>query len=144
MSGDTRLAVADNLGQQQALCSSSYNVITLADPDGAGYLVWAIAANLDPNAVQVGGHYRYTLSADGKRIEKRDRLFKSCLELSLKPKDLPEGASLAALSMGWIVSDTPLEIHVFLQRYAGLPFMIMTTSNNRMWKVEAGAISALN
>lgn len=140
---NARLTVSDDLSKVDALCSSSYNVITLPDPDGDGYLVWAIAANLDPSAVQVGGHYRYTISADGKTIERRDRLFKSCLVLSLKPDGLPEGASLAALAMGWIVSDTPLEIHVFLQRYVKLPFMI-STPNNLLWKVDEGVISKMD
>ncbi|MGC4074845.1 MAG: hypothetical protein QM760_20580 [Nibricoccus sp.] len=119
-------------------------MITLPDPDGSGFLVWAIAANMNASEVQVGGHFRYTISASGETIEGRDRLFKSCLVLSLSPKDLPKGAKLAGLSMGWIVSDTPLEIHVFLQRYAKLPFMIMTTSNQKMWEVDQGKITKKN
>jgi len=141
---DARMTAYQNLITQEALCSNNYNFITLPDPDGDGFLVWAIAANMEPYSVQVGGHYRYTISADGKAIESCDRLFKSCLTLSLAPENLPEGAKLSALTMGWIVSDTPLEIHVFLQKYAGLPFMVMTTSNSKLWVVENDMISEFN
>lgn len=139
-----RLLVASDLTTVPDLCSRTHNVIILPDPDGSGLLVWAIAATTNASDVQVGGHFRYTVSQSGDAIESRDRLFRSCLVLSTKPKNMPKGASLAALSMGWIVSDTPLEIHVMLQRYAKLPFMIMTTSNGKMWEVKNGKIRSIN
>jgi hypothetical protein len=139
-----RLLVAKDVSALANRCTESYNLISLPDPDGSGFLIWAIAANMNADEVQVGGHFRYTVSADGGTIEQRDQLFRSCLALPKRPPNAPKDTKIAALTMSWLVSDTPLEIHVFLQRYARLPFAMVTASNGKMWSVENGHIQPLN
>jgi hypothetical protein len=45
--------------------------------------------------------------------------------------------------MSHIVSDTPLETHVFLSLLEGLPFFVVTPDSH-MWSVERGSIRKQN
>lgn len=122
--------------------SPDYNVVILRDPEGDGFLVYALAATTEANAVMVGGHYRFTISRDGRRLERSDELFKSFMVLSTKPKDMPEGRTLAALTVTTLVSDLPLETHVYLSLLHRMPFYV-GTANGHAWKVEKGKIGLL-
>jgi hypothetical protein len=82
---DARNLAIANIAQR---CSDRYNTVSLKDPQGDGWLIWAMAATTDHNAVVIGGHYRFTISADGKSIIERDALSRSCLRLS-KPAEIP-------------------------------------------------------
>jgi len=117
--------------------SRNYNIVIFPDPVGDGFLVYALAATTEPNAVMVGGHYRFTVSKDGERLERSDELFRSFMVLSTKPKDLPPGATLEALSMTTLVSDMPLETHVYLSLLHRMAFYV-GTPDGRVWKVQAG------
>ncbi|MDB9823465.1 hypothetical protein OAC89_07190, partial [Deltaproteobacteria bacterium] len=122
-------------------CSQKYNVVILKDIDGDGYLVYALASIADPDVIVVGGHYRFTISEDGKTIEQKDKLFKSCLILDKTPPELKKGDELAAYTMSHVVSNTPVEIHVFLQMQ-NKPFYLITP-DERMWFIEKGLIYSL-
>lgn len=122
--------------------SRTYNSVVLPDPEGDGFLIYALAATTEPNAVMVGGHYRFTVSKDGERLEHSDELFRSFMVLSTKPKDLPPGATLAALSMTTLVSDLPLETHVYLSLLHKIAFYV-GTPDERVWKVESGKMEIL-
>jgi len=117
--------------------SRSYNFVILPDPVGDGFLVYALAATTEPNAVMVGGHYRFTISRNGERLERSDELFRSFMVLSTKPKDLPPGATLEALTMTTLVSDMPLETHVYLSLLHRMAFYV-GTPDEHVWKVQAG------
>ena len=117
--------------------SRRYNTVVLPDPEREGFLIYALAATTEPNAVMVGGHYRFSVSKDGLRIENSDELFRSFMVLSTKPKDLPPGATLAALSMSTLVSDKPLETHVYPSLLHKMAFYV-ATPDGRMWTVEHG------
>ena len=61
-------------------CSQRYNTVVLRDPAGGeGWLVYALAATTEPGLIMVGGHYRFTISADGEEILRGERLSDSCL-----------------------------------------------------------------
>ncbi len=124
-------------------CSRNYNVVILKDIDGEGYLVYTLASRSELDAIVVGGHYRFTISEDGKTIEKKDKLFKSCLILDKTPPDLQNGEELAAYTMSHIVSNTPVETHVFLQIQNEKPFYLITP-DERMWFIENGLIYSLD
>jgi hypothetical protein len=114
-----------------------YNFEVLDDPDGEGFLVYALAATKDPNEVVAGGHSRITVSKDGTKVESVDRLSRSLLVL---PKSGPGGASKAkALTMTHVVSPTPVETHVFLSLQHKMPFYV-ATGEKEVWKVEKGTI----
>jgi hypothetical protein len=121
------------LGQ---LCVSAFNLISLPKSDRSGILVWVIAANTDANQAQIGGHFRYGISDSGEKLLSKDQLYNSCLVL-------PNNAKSVELFMTWLVSDTPLEIHVFLQLYAHKPFYIGTLGSKTIWKIDDGHISRI-
>lgn len=122
------------------MCSPGYNTVVLPDPDGDGFLVYALASTTNSNVIPIGGHYRFTVSSDGSRIEQADRLSASCFTLPKRSPNLSEGCELAAYYMTHVVSDTPVETHVFLQLQLGKPFFVLTKSNV-VWKIENGIIS---
>ena len=121
-------------------CSKNYNSVVLPDPDGEGLLVYMLAATDKPNLIPIGGHYRFTMAGDGTTIEKRDELFKSCLTFDTRSKDLPRGQELAAYYATNVVSDTPIEIHVFLNLSYGKPFYVGARDVSH-WKIEKGSVS---
>lgn len=123
--------------------SRRYNCVILSDPEGDGFLVYALAATTEANAVMVGGHYRFSISRDGQRLERSDELFKSFMVLSTKPKDMPTGASIAALTMTTLVSDMPLETHVYLSLLHRMPFYV-GTPDEHVWKVENGKMEVVD
>lgn len=122
-----------------AWCGGNPNTVVLDDPDGSGYLVYFLRAKPAVDEVPVGGHYRFTVSADGNRVEQVDRLFTSCLTMKKTPSG---GATPVALVMSHVISPTPIEIHVFLSLQEGLPFMVSTT-DGILWGIENGEITKL-
>lgn len=123
-------------------CGGTFNHVELPDPDGEGFLVYFLRAKPSQDSVPIGGHYRFTVSADGGTVEQIDQLFASCLTLP-RNQGVPEGGEIVALSMSHVVSPTPLETHVFLSMQEKLPFMLIT-EGGQMWSVENGTISRAN
>lgn len=117
--------------------SRNYNLVILPDPEREGLLVYALAATTEPNSIMVGGHYRFTVSQDGERIEQSDELFRSFMVLSKKPKDLPPGAIPQALWMTTLVSNLPLETHVYLSLQHETTFVV-GTPDSHVWEVGKG------
>ena len=119
-------------------CSRRYNAVVVSDVDGDGYLVYTLAATTDPNLILLGGHYRFTISQDASTIEKIDALFKSCM--AMDKRKIPNDAKSAGMYITHLVSDTPVETHVFLSLLHKLPIYV-GTPGDRLWKVNAGRIS---
>jgi hypothetical protein len=122
------------LSQIKQPCSPRYNTVALPDGNSGNFLVYALAATEDPNLVLVGGHYRFTISADGERVVRVERLSKSCLALNKNAR--PEGTKPAALFATHIVSERPLETHGYLSLLHKQPLYIGTKQG--VWKVEGG------
>jgi hypothetical protein len=114
-----------------------YNFEVLDDPEGKGFLVYGLASTMDPNEMVVGGHYRVTVSAEGK-VQRVDALSRSLLVL--KKNSGPKGEKTVASVMTHIVSDTPVETHVFVNLLHKQPLYV-TTSEKVIWKVEEGEIT---
>lgn len=121
-------------------CSPRYNTVVLPDVDGKGFLVYALAATTDPNLVFIVGHYRMTVSEDGTKVERVDRLFRSCLVFN--KSDVPKDSETAGLYASHVVSDTPLETHVFVSLAQNQPLFIVTM-DGQMWKIEKAKISKM-
>src|SRR5947209_951446 len=56
-----------------------YDYVVLDDPDGSGFLVYALGRTHNPNEILLGGHRRVTVSADGKKAERVDALSETLL-----------------------------------------------------------------
>ncbi|MES2693266.1 MAG: hypothetical protein V4773_07310, partial [Verrucomicrobiota bacterium] len=101
-----------------------------------------LAATTDPNAVLAGGHYRFTVSKEGDKIEQADELFRSCLTVPKNGPGVPKGSNVAALYMTTLVSNLPQETHIFLSLLHKLPFMV-GTPDSKKWRIEGGRLSEL-
>jgi hypothetical protein len=123
-------------------CAERYNTVVLSDPDGSGFLVYALAAESKRGEVVLGGHARLTVSADGRTVERVDALSKACLvlnETNGKQASAARG-KLAGLAVGHLVSLTPVETHVFVSLLHHLPLYV-GTRDGTTWKVEGGRIT---
>jgi len=124
-------------------CDGRYNTLALADPDGDGMLVYAIAAASGADTLMVGGHIRYSISADGKTIEHIEPLATSCAAAPLA--DLESAAKtngVKGLALRTTLADTPLETHVFLSLTHDIPLFIVG-NDLKMWRVEKGRMTVV-
>lgn len=117
------------------ICSERYNFVVLPDPQSESWLVYLLAATMEADLILAGGHYRFTVSSDGETILNTDRLSNSCL--TLRKSD-----SSVIMIMSHIVSQTPIETHVFLSLLHKIDFAISTTDET-LWKVSGEKISKL-
>jgi hypothetical protein len=115
-----RITAAQNIGRLR--CSQQLNAVVLDDPDSDGWLVWLLTSTADANIIPMGGHYRFHISADGQTMIRRDMLSNSCLNMPRQPEG-PQGQP-AALVVSQIVSDAPVETHVFLSLQSRLPIYV--------------------
>ncbi|HEY0928268.1 hypothetical protein [Brevundimonas sp.] len=129
-----RNTAAANIGRLR--CSAQLNNVVLPDPDGDGWLVWLLTSTTDANIVPFGGHYRFRISADGSTVVRRDMLSNSCINLPRQQ----EGATgrPAGLMISQIVSNGPVETHVFLSLQNRLPIYVM--AGNQLFEVNGPEI----
>lgn len=121
-------------------CREGYNTAVVEDPDGDGWLVWLLAPSLSADAVPVGGHYRFTVSQDGRTLERTDALSASCLLMDRRPPE-KDGAT-TMMFVTHIVSPEPVETHVFLSLLYRTPIAV-GTRDKKVWLVEGGKITTL-
>lgn len=126
-------------------CARRYNTVVLPDPDGSGFLVYALAAEEKRGEVMLGGHVRLTVSADGRKVERVDALSKACMVLNKADgqREAPSGATVGGLYASHLVSPTPVESHVFVSLLHHLPLYI-GTRDRTVWKVEGGKIEKVD
>ena len=93
------------------LFKSRYEYLIVDDPDGSGFLVYAMPAS-SPSNIVLGGNFRVTVSADGTRAERVDAMANTILPMNKPPKGM-EGARPEAVTMSQVVSIHPLETCVY-------------------------------
>ncbi len=138
-------SASDCVGEGQLTlcrCTGNYNFVVLDDPAGPGFLVYLLRPKDAADSIPVGGHYRLSVSADGKTVTQVDRLWASCLTMRKTAGGPTDGAG-AMLAMNHLVSPTPLETHVFLSLQDQIPFRI-ATMDGRVWQVRDGEIQDRN
>ncbi len=121
------------------VCRQGYNSVVIKDVEGDGWLVWLLAPSPARDVIPMGGHYRFSVSADGQTVNRVDALSASCLTMNAKP-DLPPGAKSPMLYVTHIVSPTPVETHVFLGLMYHLP-IVVGTGKDTLWTIDNGKIS---
>lgn len=117
-----------------------YNFEVLDDPDGSGFLVYALAATKDANEMVIGGHYRISVSADSKKAEAVDALSATLFTMPKRPEDLKGDENIEATVVTHVVSKTPVETHGFVSLLYKRPFLVVTGEHDA-WRVEEGNIS---
>lgn len=119
------------------VCRPGYNAVVLPDPEQAGWLVWMLAPMPRAGVIPVGIHYRFTISADGSSVLRRDALTRACGDLDprqgAKDRSTPE-----AVAITHIVSPTPVETEVFLQLQSGIAMYLITAG--QIWTIQNGAV----
>ena len=99
-------------------------------------LVYLLAGTKRPGIAVFGKHHRARVSPDGRQLLSLEPLSKSILEL---PLALPPGAKEAGLAVSHIISETPIETHVFVSLLHKLPVYVSTSRGQ--WKVDGDRIS---
>lgn len=89
-----------------------YDYVVLNDPDGKGFLVYALGRTAKANEVVLACHARVTVSPDGTRVERIDRLSQTMLVSSERESRLPAGYKPVALYFNQIVSHKPVETFI--------------------------------
>lgn len=118
-------------------CSPAYNTVVLEDPERDGWLVYALSASTEPGMI-IGGHYRFSVSRDGTRIVQADRLSLSCIVIRPDTASIPEGATVVGAYITHVVSDTPVETHVFATLLNRMPLHVGTVSG--VWYIDGGKV----
>jgi len=103
--------------------------------DEDGILVLLLAATAKPNIAVLGRHYRVLVSKDGQTVNKILPLSQAILEL---PTVDQAGGRSEALVVTHLVTDYPVETHVFASMLHGIPILVSTRRG--IWLVSGNKI----
>lgn len=130
-----RTAIKAVLPKLNGAYGAHYNFEVLDDPDGSGFLVYALAATNKSNEMFVGGHFRITVSSDGSAAERIDDLSKGLMRFKLEAgKKLELNASAQAVN-----SNHPVETFIYSSNLYHIP-MFVGTKDKAYWVVSDGKI----
>ena len=108
-----------------------YYYVVLDDPDGSGFLVYALAHS--KNEIILGGHFRVAISADASKAERVDALSNTLLRQPPPPKG-HEGEKPVTVSMSQIVSNRPLETCVYTSLHDKVIVSVgMVNDKDKVW-----------
>jgi hypothetical protein len=102
-------------------------------------LVELLAGTTEPNTVVLGKHFRVIVSADGRRVESVMPLSKGALVLKMRDA---EGKKIVAMYATDLVTEYPLETHVFASLAAKLPLYLGTSRG--VWFVDGDRITLIS
>ncbi len=122
---------------QGKLFNIHYDYVVLDDPDGSGFLVYALGATNNPYKIVIAGHFRVTVSANGQKAERIDALSRGLSISNNTPKT-------AGMYMAQIVSSKPIETLIYTSDLTKLPIAVATPPNGQVWFVENGRITKSN
>jgi hypothetical protein len=129
------------LGDADRKCSDTYNTVVLNDPEHDGWLVWVMAATKsDRDAVILGGHTRFTISADGSTIRQKDVLSHTCQRYSRAKGPNGENAEIISTQ---VVSQVPVETYVFASLSYKMTIRV-GTNDGKAWKIEGGNLTNID
>ena len=116
-----------------------YDYVVLNDPDGSGFLVYALGRTTNPKDFVLAGHFRVTVSADGARAERVDALSRT-LAIQREGQGMPAGSDLVGMTMVQIVSSKPVETLIYTSNLAKMPIFVATVPRGRTYDIEKGKI----
>ena len=123
------------LPKLNAAHGAKYNFEVLNDPDGSGFLVYALAAFSKSDAIYFGGHFRITVSADGAKAERIDDLSKGIMRNAV-----PADAKPVALGSAQVVGTKyPVETTIYSSNLYKIPIGV-GTPDGTIWMVANGRI----
>lgn len=98
-------------------------------------LVELLAGTEKPDTIVLGKHFRVLVVADGSRVKSVTPLSKTALVLSRR---LDDGKETTAVYATQLVTDYPVETHVFASMDSGLPIYLRTARGT--WLVDRDSI----
>jgi hypothetical protein len=119
------------------LFSLRYDYVVLGDPEGKRLLVYALGKTSKADEVVLGGHTRVTVSSDGTRVERIERLSKTMMVDSERTSGLPAGFKMTALYVNQIVSNKPVETFIYLANLAKRNIYV-GTPDGKVWVINNG------
>ena len=112
-----------------------YDYVVLDDPEGSGFLVYALAAPARKGEVTTGGHYRVSISADGAVAKRVDLLS----QLIHQPK--PDASTLlAGIAASQIAGKLPVETWIYSSYVYHVPMFVAVMADGSIWGVANGRI----
>ena len=128
-------AIAASKGK---LFKAHYDYVVLNDPDGSGFLVYALAESGRRTEALLGGNLRVTVSADGAKAERVDDLSKGIMKSNAGP-----GARAQWMVTVDPVSDIPDETYICSSKRYGTPIFVVARDSS-YWQVADGKIWRIN
>ena len=126
---------------QGKLFNIRYDYVVLDDPDGSGFLVYALGKGPKRGDTVVFGHFRVTVSADGTRAERVEALSHSVVIDYKNKSDLPAGYKKVAFACATPIGTRPSETLVYASNMMGMPIAVATPSKGQVWFIEKGKIT---
>lgn len=118
-----------------------YEYVVLDDPDGSGFLVYALGEGARPSDTVVHGHFRVTVSADGNKAERVDALAHSAFVDTKESPVVPGYDKKVGFSMSQPVGTRPVETLVYASNHMKIPIAVATPPHGQVWWIESGKIT---
>ena len=113
-----------------------YNYVVLDDPNGNGFLVYALGAGGQGQYV-LAGHVRVSVSADGATVKRIDPLSHTLVIEDQKHNSMAKDNTPIGLIYSQIVSNKPVETLIYISNHARQPVFV-GTPDHKMWQVANG------
>lgn len=118
-----------------------YDYIVLNDPDGSGFLVYALGRGSRPSDTVIFGHLRVTVSADGQKAEQVDALSNSVLIDNKNVDTSPRGYHKVAFACATAIGTRPSETLIYASNLMKMPIAVATPPKGQVWFIENGKIT---
>ena len=105
-----------------------------------GFLVYLLAGTKRPDVAVLGRHYRILVDEDGRTVRKVEPLSNAVIEIPQVPHDKNEQA--VGLTVSHVVTDWPLETHVFASMLYKVPLFVVTRRGT--WLVTRDRIALVS
>jgi len=134
-----RNAIKAVLPKLNTAYGAKYNFEVLNDPDGTGFLVYALAAFTRTDAIYIGGHVRVSVSADGSTVERIDDLSRGIIE-----NKASHGSQPVALGTAQVIDTKyPVETFIYSSNLYSIPIGVATLDGT-VWMVASGKIRQMD
>jgi hypothetical protein len=148
--GDDRAVVeairtARNLPVER--CAETYRALPVVGDavggPGEGLIaVYLVPEPANPRIVPIGGFHRITVDAESGNVVHRAALSSGCRDLSLYPDERDDGARVTSLLVNHVLTDYPLESHVFASMVYDVDLVVLTPTTT--WQIAGGRVRALD
>lgn len=118
-----------------------YDYVVLDDPDGSGFLVYALGQGKKRGDVVIHGHFRVSVSADGTQANRVDALSHSLVIENKYFDPSPERYHRVDFVTSQAVGTRPVETLVYACNLMNLGFAVATPPNGQAWFIENGKIT---